>query len=196
VSRPRLARPERRREEVARLLRERRIGTQEELLQALGQAGHRATQATLSRDLARLGARRVAEPGGARYELSEEARRDGTEALRGLVGQVGCNGSLVVVRTHPGSAPAVARAIDLARLPEVLGTIAGDDTVFVAPAFPRRSRSLAERVGALFGVEEPAPRGHDGRVPSHGHLGGGQAPALPVGRTGDRRVARRPQLRA
>jgi transcriptional regulator of arginine metabolism len=138
---------------VARLLRERRIATQDELLEAVRAQGFAATQATLSRDLARLGARRAADPaGGTRYELPDEARRDGLPALARLVSQVACNGSLVVVRTHPGSAPAVARAVDLAGLPDVLGTIAGDDTVFVAPARERRARELAERVRALFGA--------------------------------------------
>jgi transcriptional regulator of arginine metabolism len=148
-----VSRSDRRREAVARLLRERRIGTQDELLSALRAEGFEATQATLSRDLARLGARRAADPaGGTRYELPEEARRDGLPALARLVSQVACNGSLVVVRTHPGSAPAVARAVDLAGIPDVLGTIAGDDTVFVAPARERRARELAQRVRALFGA--------------------------------------------
>ena len=138
---------------MARILRERPIGTQEELLAALAERGIRATQATLSRDLARLGARRAAAPGGARYELPEEVRRDGTGALAGLVSAVAWNGSLVVVRTHPGSAPAVARAIDLARLPGALGTLAGDDTVFVAPERGRGARHLADGVRSLFGVE-------------------------------------------
>jgi transcriptional regulator of arginine metabolism len=138
---------------VARILRERPIGTQDELLAALAGRGIRATQATLSRDLARLGARRVAAPGGARYELPEEARRDGADALAGLVSAVAWNGSMVVVRTHPGSAPAVARAIDLARLAEALGTLAGDDTVFVAPQRGRGAQRLADRVRALFGIE-------------------------------------------
>ncbi len=146
-----MTRPERRRDAVARLIRTRRIGTQEELLTALRGEGHEVTQATLSRDLARLGARRVSEPaGGTRYELSPDDRRDGIEAVGRLVGAVSCNGSLVVVRTHPGSAPAVARAIDLARIADVLGTIAGDDTVFIAPQRERRARDLAERVKRLF----------------------------------------------
>jgi transcriptional regulator of arginine metabolism len=154
VTAPGRRRPDRRREAVARILRDRRVGTQEELLAALAAAGIRATQATLSRDLARLGARRATAPGGGSvYELPEESRRDGVEALRGLVSQVSCNAWLVVVRTHPGSAPAVARAIDLARLPGVLGTIAGDDTVFVAPAREPRARALAGRIADLFGVE-------------------------------------------
>jgi transcriptional regulator of arginine metabolism len=148
-----VSRPERRRAAVARLIRERRIGTQEELLAALLEDGVETTQATLSRDLARLGARRVSEPGGGtRYELAQEERRDGLDAVGRLVASVACNGSIVVVRTHPGSAPAVARAVDLAHLSEILGTIAGDDTVFIAPAHERRARALADRVRRLLDV--------------------------------------------
>ena len=143
--------PERRRQAVARLLRLGRIGTQEALLSALRREGFRATQATLSRDLARLGARRVLRPeGGAVYELSEEGGDAGLSALRGLILSVTANGSLVVVRTRPGSAPAVARAVDLLRLEGVLGTIAGDDTIFVAPSRERGARTLASRLGSLL----------------------------------------------
>ena len=154
-----MSRPDRRRDAVARLLGQRHIATQEELLDALRAEGIQATQATLSRDLARLGARRVAGAnGGSRYELAPEERRDGLGAVAGLVGSVACNGALVVVRTHPGSAPAVARAIDLAGLPEALGTIAGDDTIFIAPAHESRARALAARVRRLFG-KAPAADG-------------------------------------
>jgi transcriptional regulator of arginine metabolism len=146
-----------RRRAVADLIRARRIGTQEELLEALRADGFDATQATLSRDLARLGARRVSEPNaGTRYELPHEERRDGLEAVGRLVASVSCNGSLVVVRTHPGSAPAVARAVDLAGLPEILGTIAGDDTVFIAPSRERRARALADQVRRLFDMVSAA----------------------------------------
>ncbi|HEX9290357.1 MAG TPA: arginine repressor [Anaeromyxobacteraceae bacterium] len=151
-----MSRQELRRQAVARLIRSRRIATQEELLDALRADGFDATQATLSRDLARLGARRVSAPGGGtRYELSDEERLTGLDALGPLVASVTCNGSLVVVRTHPGSAPAVARAVDLARIPDILGTIAGDDTVFIAPAKEKRARALAVRVRDLFGVAPP-----------------------------------------
>jgi transcriptional regulator of arginine metabolism len=138
---------------VADLVRSRRIATQDELLAALRAEGFDATQATLSRDLARLGARRVSDPaGGTRYELSVEERRDGLDAVGRLVASVSCNGSMVVVRTHPGSAPAVARSVDLAQLSEILGTIAGDDTVFIAPAREQRARALADRIRRLFAV--------------------------------------------
>ncbi len=144
---------DRRRDAVARILRSRRIGTQDELLGALAAAGFRATQATLSRDLARLGARRVSRPeGGTVYELDGAAERNGLGALRGLVQEITANTSLVVIRTHPGSAPAIARAIDLGEIPEVLGTIAGDDTIFVAPSGDLRPRRLAARLAELLGT--------------------------------------------
>ncbi len=149
----RAPRPEQRRELVARLLRARQLGTQEELLVALREAGVEATPATLSRDLATLGARRVSVPGGGtRYELSEEERRDGLGPVTRLVASVQCNGSMVVVRAHPGSAPAVARAIDLASWPEFLGSIAGDDTIFVAPSRDRDAKVLAEKIRGLFAL--------------------------------------------
>ncbi len=159
--------PDRRREAVARIIRTRRIGTQEELLDALRGAGFDATQATLSRDLARLGARRVSRPaGGTVYELADGAGDgNGLGALRGLVSGIIANRSLVVVRTHPGSAPAIARAIDLAGLPEVLGTIAGDDTIFVAPSGELRPRRLAARLAEVLGTVSAA----DGRGGAGAH---------------------------
>jgi len=152
--------PDRRRDAVARLVRTRRIGTQEELLSALAREGFRATQATLSRDLARLGARRVARPEGAFYEVEGPAAPEGKLALRGLVVAVDANASLAVVRTAAGAAQAVARAIDDARLAEALGTIAGDDTIFVAPSGAVRPRRLAARLAVLFGLAAADAQAH------------------------------------
>jgi transcriptional regulator of arginine metabolism len=143
----------RRREAVARILRAGRVATQEQLMEALRRDGFRTTQATLSRDLARLSARRVSRPDGSYYEVGDAPPAQATAAVSGLVSAVATNGSLVVIRTLPGSAPAVARAIDLARLPGVLGTIAGDDTVFVAPSRGRGAGVLSGRLAGLF---EPA----------------------------------------
>jgi transcriptional regulator of arginine metabolism len=142
----------RRREAVSRILRAGPVATQEELLASLRREGFRATQGTLSRDLARLGARRVSRPDGSFYEVGDGAPAAVAAAVAGLVSAVATNGSLVVIRTLPGSAPAVARAIDLARLAGVLGTIAGDDTVFVAPTRGRGARALATRLAGLFGA--------------------------------------------
>ena len=106
----------RRRDAVSRILRSRRVSTQDELLDALASEGFRATQATLSRDLARLGARRVSRREGAFYELPEDPSSGPLAPLRGLVTGVAANGSLAVIRTQPGSASAVAHAIDRAGL--------------------------------------------------------------------------------
>ena len=129
---------EARREAIRRLIRGRRVSTQEDLRALLSGQGFEVTQGTLSRDLARLGARRApAAEGGTVYELPSEGAPPSVsgvlEALDPLVRGVRDNGALVVVHTTPGAAQAVALALDQARLPEVLGTIAGDDTVFVAP---------------------------------------------------------------
>jgi transcriptional regulator of arginine metabolism len=141
-----------RRDVIARILRGQRVSTQEDLLRLVRAEGFDVTQATLSRDLARLGARRVSSPeGGTAYELGPDDPRESLSALRGLVSNVSSNGALVVVRTQPGLAPAVARAIDLAGLPDVLGTLAGDDTIFVAPAKAARVRTVASQLAAMFG---------------------------------------------
>ena len=126
-----------RRELIRRILRSHLVGTQEDLGRLLEQEGIEVTQATLSRDLAKLMARRVTLPdGGTVYELAESpaGRRD--EALRQvhhLVTTVDDGDAMVVVRTLPGGAPAVAAAIDSSRPPGVLGTLAGDDTIFIVP---------------------------------------------------------------
>ena len=144
---------DRRRDAVARLLRGARLGTQEALLEALAREGFQATQATLSRDLARLGARRVSRPEGAFYELAAPAAPGGLLALRGLVVGVEANRTLVVIRTTVGAATVVAQAIDDARLPGVLGTIAGDDTIFLAPAGETTPARLRARLEEILGGE-------------------------------------------
>jgi transcriptional regulator of arginine metabolism len=144
---------DRRRDAVSKILRSRRVSTQDELLDALTGVGFRATQATLSRDLARLGARRVSRTDGAFYELPEDPAAGPLAPLRGLVTGVAANGSLAVIRTQPGSASAVAHAIDQAGLQNVLGTIAGDDTIFVAPAGAVTPRKLAVRLAELLGAK-------------------------------------------
>jgi transcriptional regulator of arginine metabolism len=145
-----------RRDAIQELLRSHEVSTQQELRDLLKERGFDVTQATLSRDLARLGARRASRPhGGTTYELSGHADGGSAEELlagvREMVTAVQENGSLVVVTTHPGAAPAVALAIDLARLPDSLGTIAGDDTIFLAPRQSRQARRVARRLRSLLG---------------------------------------------
>ncbi|HYV46502.1 MAG TPA: arginine repressor, partial [Myxococcaceae bacterium] len=96
------------------LIASRNVATQEELRELLGERGHDVTQATLSRDLAQLGARRVAQPtGGTSYELPDTPRSG--PLLGDLVRTIADNGTLVVVHTTPGAAQVVAGALDRAR---------------------------------------------------------------------------------
>lgn len=118
---------------VLELLSRHNVHSQGELARLLRQEGMEVTQATLSRDLAQLGARRAAQPGGGTcYELGDAPRS--VPLLRDLVRTIDDNGMLVVVHTSPGAAQVVASTLDRARVPEVLGTIAGDDAIFIAPA--------------------------------------------------------------
>lgn len=129
--------PEERVEALRRLLLTGRIGSQDELRRSLTDQGFDVTQSTISRDLRRLGAvRAVNSAGDSVYRLPDEApmpTRAGS--IRDLVLSVASNGAIVVVRTTPGSASLVARHLDQTN-PDgvILGTIAGDDTIFVALA--------------------------------------------------------------
>ena len=147
-----------RQEAIRRIIRTHAVSTQEELGQLLAREGIDVTQATLSRDLAQLGAMRVSRPeGGTVYGLEDAPPPSGEARLLELgemILSVDDNELLVVVRTRPGSAPLVASAIDQARLPESLGTIAGDDTIFVAPARGKSTRTVSKKLKALFGKEE------------------------------------------
>lgn len=146
----------RRRDLVRHFLLSRVVHTQEELVELLAAEGEEVTQATLSRDLAALGARRVTLPdGGTAYELADKpvVLAPGlVQDIRNLVRDVRSNGALVVVHTTPGAASAVAQMIDAARMPLVLGTVAGDDTVFVAPRNASESGKLAHALAEPFGV--------------------------------------------
>ncbi len=127
-----------RRELIRRLLRTTVVATQDELGALLKREGIEVTQATLSRDLARLKAHRVTLPdGGTVYELAGARAPADDAALRDvhhLVTTVDDADAMVVVRTVPGGAAVVAAALDGSRALALLGTIAGDDTVFLVPA--------------------------------------------------------------
>jgi transcriptional regulator of arginine metabolism len=135
---------------VAQLVGGRRFSSQDELVKALAGSGVEVTQATLSRDLRSLGvARRPDAEGRSVYELPGPAvesidRQRRLLDLRTFVNDVRVAQNLVVVRTPPGHANGVGRAIDLADFEGVIGTVAGDDTVLV----------IMERVGLARGLKQ------------------------------------------
>ncbi|MBK7859346.1 MAG: arginine repressor [Archangiaceae bacterium] len=143
-----------RRETIRKLIRSRVVSTQEELGSLLASQGYEVTQATLSRDLARLGARRAARlEGGSAYELPDAPVAEGPEglaAMHHLVTTIDEADALVLVRTLPGGASVVALAIDKARPEGVLGTIAGDDTIFLVPTRGTRPSRVAKSLRVIW----------------------------------------------
>ena len=135
---------------------DREHATQAELVRALRQAGFPATQATVSRDIVELGLVKVARDGHHAYAPPPAPPATaGVERLRRFCEDnpvdAASAGSLIVLRSLPGTANALAAAFDAAAFPEAVGTIAGDDTVFVAVKRERDGRALAARL-ASFGV--------------------------------------------
>jgi len=124
---------------IADWLRELRVGSQEELVARLSLAGIAATQATVSRDLLEIGAVKLKREGTIRYVMPDQVDSGHAAAkldrlLAEWVDAIVPAGNILVLKTPPGSANLVANALDAAGLEEVAGTIAGDDTIFVALA--------------------------------------------------------------
>jgi transcriptional regulator of arginine metabolism len=111
------------------------IASQDELCQALRKAGFDVTQATLSRDMKELGIARVNAPEGVRYVLHVESEERRLTSLIGYeIESIDANENIVVIKTLPGRAQGVAEIIDNMHHPAILGTIAGDNTIFVGPS--------------------------------------------------------------
>lgn len=144
---------------IAQLLERQPVTSQAQLVELLGAADVEATQATVSRDLEDMGAVKVRVPGGEMVYAVPELPRDRPapdEHLRRVLGEwvvdVAHSGPLVVVRTPPGSAHVVASALDRAGLPDILGTVAGDDTLIVIAAEHPGSASVAAHLTGLAGL--------------------------------------------
>jgi transcriptional regulator of arginine metabolism len=137
---------------ILRAIAEARIENQQQLAAALARHGVKATQATLSRDIRELGLVKLSDPGGgAFYARPEDAapRPALAKIFTTLLLSVDGVGPFVVLRTAAGAAGAVTAALDQAGWEEVIGTIAGDDTILVITRSERLRMVVAERIGAL-----------------------------------------------
>lgn len=131
---------------ILELVRSRPIHTQEELVAALKALDHSVTQATVSRDIRELGLSREPAPGGSRY-----AERTGlgvrlAQVLRDFITGIDGVEFMAVVHTPPGTANLVAFAIDQSGWAEVLGTVAGDDTVLVVASDAGARQAVSDRL--------------------------------------------------
>ena len=136
---------------ILRLVSAQKLATQSELAAALRDAGFDAVQTTVSRDIAQLGLVKVRdEDGRLVYALPGAADlnrlNELTSALRRWATDVVSSGSLAIVKTPPGYAQGLALALDAAALAEVVGTVAGDDTIFVAAREGVSGAELAEQL--------------------------------------------------
>jgi transcriptional regulator of arginine metabolism len=143
---------------IARLLAAHPVTSQGQLVDLLAADGVVATQATVSRDLEELGAVKVrmagAEPVYAVPEFEDRVAPE--EHLKRVFGdwvvEVAHSGNLIVVRTPPGSAHVVASAVDRAALRDIIGTVAGDDTILVVAAERVGGAKVARRLSQLAGL--------------------------------------------
>jgi len=128
---------------ILSLIQAKPVGTQEDLRALLESAGVPATQSSVSRDLEELG---VVKHHG-HYTLP----RTNGAAVRGLLSLDQAGDSLVIARTIPGLASAVAVEIDAAAIAEIVGTIAGEDTIFIAVRSAKDQRPAIKQIWDLFG---------------------------------------------
>jgi transcriptional regulator of arginine metabolism len=148
-----------RQHKIARFLESEEVSSQAQLVELLAGEGVTATQATVSRDLDDLGAIKVRARGGVTVYAVPELPKDQVppeDHLRRVLGDwvvdVAHSGPLVVLRTPPGSAHVVGSALDRSSLPEVLGTVAGDDTLIVVADEEVGGSSLADQLRELAGL--------------------------------------------
>lgn len=137
-----------RQEAIRDIVRTQTIRTQNELVASLGERGYPCTQATVSRDITEMHLRKIA---SGIYVLEEDLNLQ--FVLSEFVTTASSSQVIVVIRTQPDAAPRVATALDDARLAHALGTIAGNDTVFLAADSPEGAKEICRLVTMLSKTE-------------------------------------------
>lgn len=142
-----------RQDRILGLISEHVIETQDELIAKLVEEGYSVTQATISRDIRELKISKIlGESGKYHYVLpesvSEAVKKDLRNTYMASVISVTCGRNIVVVKTHPGLAQAVAAGIDGMHIPELLGCVAGDDTIFAVAHDDETAKQIAGRLAS------------------------------------------------
>ena len=145
---------EQRQEKILELIRNHNVETQEDLIRHLSLAGYQVTQATISRDIRELKLVKGVSPrGGYRYVLPtrpEKTTPDFSSSLTMSITYVEHAGNLMVVKTYPGMANAVAACIDSLHLTEVIGSVAGDDTIIAVIRTEEEAASLCGKIRTMI----------------------------------------------
>jgi transcriptional regulator of arginine metabolism len=128
---------------IKEIITQKRVSNQEELCEELKKAGFEVTQATLSRDLKELGIARIHSESGTRYTLHEGGKEQKLKSFIGYeIESITSNESLIIIKTLPGFASGVAEFIDSLHHSDILGTIAGDNTIMVTPVSVKKTHSV------------------------------------------------------
>lgn len=133
---------EQRLDAIRDIVRDAEVRSQRELADLLDRVGFRCTQATISRDVVEIG---LVKSEGGIYVLPEEMQLKRT--IADMVESVVAAGNLVVVKTRSGNAPAVSAVLDDASLEGIVGSVAGDDTIFLAASAPEVAQRVSEEIG-------------------------------------------------
>jgi transcriptional regulator of arginine metabolism len=134
---------------LRKILESGKNSTQEEIRDMLEEKGFDVNQSTISRDLRKVGAIKATDSKGRTvYRLSQVVSETNfvAQSLGDLILSITNNDSLIVIQTTPGSASLIARHLDINRPAAILGTIAGDDTIFVAPS---KEQSIKQTINAI-----------------------------------------------
>ena len=141
----------RRQRAIAEIIASEAVASQEEVTARLAELGYSVTQATVSRDLERMGAVKVKRGGVLAYTLADQLAESDWAAdrlqriVRDWVLSVEAAGNMIVIKTPPGSAHLVGLALDQSKLPEIAGTVSGDDTLFLVVREGAVAAEVAER---------------------------------------------------
>ena len=147
-----------RQDEILRIIANNEVETQEELAEALREHGYQVTQATISRDIKELrlikiagsrGNYKYARPDRQETAVSDRLIRILTDSMIG----VDSTGQIVVAKTLSGSANVAAEAIDMMNWPEIVGTIAGDNTIFIAARTPEDAAEITSKIRKFTAIK-------------------------------------------
>ena len=145
---------QKRQQQILKIISERDIKTQEEITDALKSAGFSVTQATVSRDIKKLGLIKLSLPDGTyKYAITQEGKKDNSEHISIFsksVVSIKYAMHTIVIKTYSGMANAVAATLDAVLKNEILGTIAGDDTILIILESSEQAEKMAEKLIKLF----------------------------------------------
>ena len=144
---------------ITELIMTRKIATQEELTRLVKEAGFDATQATISRDIKELGiVKQTLQDGTTGYAITDKFINSAPDRLLSVLSNsltgISCAMNILVIKTLPGMAQAAASALDSLNHPEIVGTIAGDDTIFVATRSEAQAEALSNKIKEITGFAD------------------------------------------